>query len=53
MRFGISLKILPGVRVGASFGGRRKARLWAAQRLGRHVSITESTSGRRKPRRRT
>lgn len=53
MRLGISFKILPGVRVGASLGGRRKPRLWARERLGKHVSITESTSGRRKPRRRT
>lgn len=52
MRLGISFKILPGVRVGASFGARRKPRLWATERLG-PIRLTESTSGARRRRTRT
>jgi hypothetical protein len=52
MRFSISKRILPGVRIGASFGGGRPVRIRATERLGRGLYVTESKSlGRRKKRR--
>jgi len=53
VRFGISFKILPGVRVGLtrSTGRRARTRLWASERLG-PIRVTEST-GTGKRRRRT
>ena len=53
MRFGISFKILPGVRVGLTraTGRRARTRLWASERLG-PIRLTESTGTRRRNRRR-
>ena len=52
MRFSISERILPGVRVGIGFGGKRKARVWATERVTKHVRVTESTTLGKKKRRR-
>lgn len=52
MRFSISERILPGIRVGISFGGRRKPRVWASERLGRGIRVTESTTLGKKRRKR-
>lgn len=49
MRLGISFKILPGIRIGGSVGGRRRPRLWATERLG-PIRVTESTTGKRRKR---
>jgi hypothetical protein len=54
MRLSLSFKILPGVRAGISFGGRRRTRIYATERLGRHLRATESrTLGSPRRRRRT
>jgi hypothetical protein len=53
MRFGISGKILPGVRLGFSFGGRRRPRVWASENLGHGIRVSESKSVGGKKRRRT
>lgn len=51
MRFTISGKLLPGIRGGISFGGRRKPRVFVSERIGR-IRVTESTSvGKRRRKR--
>jgi len=44
MRFSVSKKVLPGVRIGASFGGGRPVRIRATERLGKGLYVTESKS---------
>ena len=54
MRFGISFKILPGVRVGISrsTGRRSRTRLYASERI-LGIRVSESTTVGGKRRRRT
>lgn len=44
MRISVSKRIFPGLRVGFSFGGKRKPRVYATERIGRGLSVTESKS---------
>ncbi len=52
MRIGISFGLGKRVRVGASVGSNGRPRLWARERITKHVSITESTGvGKRRRKR--
>lgn len=52
MRLGISFGIGKRLRVGASVGTNGRPRLWARERIGRGVYLSESTSvGKRRRKR--